>query len=310
MKYCVSIYLLLLCLSCRPGSEASSISGMTSDKTQYPPGYYMDDALPDRIAYLTFDDGPTDWTREILDTLKKSNIKATFFICAHWMPKSPGHDNSFKKYKPVLERMIYEGHTIGNHTASHINLTKLSSAEIADQLDLNQTLLNQELGTIAPTMTLIRTPYGAPWYSMSNSSNRRRVADIVRTRGLVMMWSRHFNSGDSAEWVKGDWYEEGKKTNINEAEFKEKMKRIYNNLIQNANGRGMVVLFHDTHLTTAKILPEIIQKLISQGYSFSTMEEYVEWRWNTSSREFIRKNLALPDEVRMPIFEIRDVPNN
>ena len=68
---------------------------------------------------MTFDDGPHPTnTPRLLDILRERNIKATFYVIG---------DNS-KRYPEILQRMIREGHEIGNHTMSHAYLTKLSDA--------------------------------------------------------------------------------------------------------------------------------------------------------------------------------------
>lgn len=257
----------------------------------YPIGFYKDDPLPEKTAYLTFDDGPSEWTVDILDTLKAEEIHGTFFICAGWLPKSDRINNSFMKFKDVLIRMIKEGHVIGNHTIDHRDLARLNPDRIEQQLDENQYLLNKELGLIAPQMTLIRPPFGSPWYYQTSDITRAKVGKAVKTRGLVMMWSRYSDSGDSVDWISGDWYRESPRVNINNAEFQGRMYEIYSRVINHADGKGIVILFHDTHLTTKTVLPKIIMKLKSLGYSFATMEDYAMWRWGKNSAEILNARL-------------------
>jgi peptidoglycan/xylan/chitin deacetylase (PgdA/CDA1 family) len=111
---------------------------------------------------------------------------------------------------------------------------------------------------------------------------------VLKKEGIVVMWSRNFNSKDSREWVKGEWFERGSKIDVDSKEFKNKTHEIYNRIIANLKGKGIVILFHDTHLTSVKVLPELIQKLISLGYHFATLEDYVQWRWKASSRELLK----------------------
>ena len=259
----------------------------------YPAGFYKDDPLPEKTAYLTFDDGPSEWTGDILNTLKTEGIRGTFFICADWSPRSDRIDNNFLKFKDVLIRMIKEGHVIGNHTIDHRDLARLTPDRIEQQLDENQYILNRELGLIAPQMTLMRPPFGSPWYHQASDSVRAKVGNKVRTRALVMMWSRYFDSGDSIDWISGDWYRESPRVNINNAEFQRRMYEIYSRVINRADGKGIVILFHDTHLTTKTVLPKIITKLRAMGYSFATMEDYAIWRWGKNSAEIL--NARLPE---------------
>jgi peptidoglycan/xylan/chitin deacetylase (PgdA/CDA1 family) len=253
----------------------------------YATGYYESDPTPDKIAYLTFDDGPTDWTTGVLDILKKEKVHATFFVCGVWGKENDLINNRFKKYRDVLIRMVKEGHIIGNHTLNHPNLAKLPPEHIAKEIDQNQILLNQELKEYARPMTLIRPPYGSPFMGPSSKMVRQKVGKVLRKKGVVMLWSKHFDSSDSMEWVRGEWYEEGPRVNINDREFKAKMHRIYVRLISRANGKGIVVLFHDTHPTSMDILSKVIEKLKSEGYRFGTLEDYVTWRWHKSSAALV-----------------------
>lgn len=253
-----------------------------------PIGFYPGDPIPDNTVYLTFDDGPSDWTNRILDTLKSRNVRATFFICANWMPRSTNEYNSFRRYRPTLERMIREGHAIGNHSRSHQNFTPLTSSQIARQLDSNQEIFNRELGEFSFPLTLIRPPFGDPWMSSRDEETILKTGRVIYKRGLIILWSRHFNILDSMDWVQGDWYREGDKINIRHEEFQARMNTIYNRVFSKAKGNGMVILLHDTHRTTAEVLPRIIDKLLEMGYEFQTIEDYVLWRWNKSSLEIAR----------------------
>ncbi len=287
-----SMRLLLLIISIIPVISFSSLcyTGKTvvNSSPAYPAGFYPDDPLPDKTAYLTFDDGPSEWTEKILDILSRERIRATFFISGDWAPHSTEEDNDFRKYKNILIRMIKEGHAIGNHTLDHKDLARLEPSKIAFELDENQALLDRELGKDSMRMTLIRPPFGSPWHDTYGEKEKTKVGNEIRTRGLVVLWSRHFDSGDSMNWVKGDWYREAPRVNIDNAEFKKRMNRIYERIIRRADGKGMVMLFHDTHLTTMEVLPEVIDKLKSEGYKFATIEEFVKWKWGKSSSTIIK----------------------
>lgn len=178
-----------------------------ADRT--PPGYYLDDPLPRKTAYLTFDDGPSDWTADVLKVLKDHNIPATFFICSNWMRGSTRKVNSFKKYRTVLRRMFAEGHVVGNHTMDHRDLARLSPQAIRDQFLGNAYLLQRELGADARPMTLLRPPFGSPWLGRHSAAVRARVNAAIKPLGINILWSRHFDSTDSREWVRGEWYKKG-----------------------------------------------------------------------------------------------------
>ena len=254
-----------------------------------PAGFYPGDPLPEKTAYLTFDDGPSDWTERVLDILDDREVKATFFICANWLPGSTIEKNAFEKYRGTLLRMIHDGHSIGNHTRSHQNFSTISAKEMASQLDKNQELLDRALGERSVKMTLMRPPFGEPWFTGKSPAALKSATDIVGKRALVILWSKHFFSGDSMDWVRGDWYQEGPRVDIDHREFKNRMLSIYDRLIKRVDGGGMIFLFHDTHRTSTETLPLIIDELKNQGYTFGTIEDYVRWRWKKSSQEMIRQ---------------------
>lgn len=115
---------------------------------------------------LTFDDGPSKYSNEILDILKSNNAKASFFyIGAHLS----SHVNEIK-------RTSTEGHDIGNHTWDHINLNKIPDTQLQDQI--NRT--NDEIARITGQKpVLLRPPFG------SLSSNRFSLIGKMS----VVQWS-------------------------------------------------------------------------------------------------------------------------
>lgn len=113
-----------------------------------PPPPTPDCAVAACVA-LTFDDGPnTDSTPIILDALKKERVKATFFVIGLKVAAN----------KDSLLRMQKDGHEIGNHTWAHPNLTKLSQAQIEQQISQTQSAIT-DIGLPAPK--LFRPPYEA-----------------------------------------------------------------------------------------------------------------------------------------------------
>lgn len=277
------LFLFYFCISCFHTIDRKDPTGSSAKYGAY--GFYDGDPIPDKIAYLTFDDGPSDWTEGILDVLKEEKIKASFFICGDWAPKETRIKNGFKKYKDVLIRMRKEGHSVGNHTIDHRNLLSLSDEKIAKQFDDNQSMYDRELGTESARMTLLRPPFGSPFNRPVSDQAKKRVGSVLKKKGVVVMWSKHFDSSDSKEWVRGEWYEKGPRINLDDEKFKAKMNRIYFRLVRGADGKGIIVLFHDTHPTTKEILTSVIRKLKSEGYGFGTIEDYVRWRWNMTSAE-------------------------
>ena len=103
----------------------------------------------EKIAYLTFDNGyENGYTESILDTLKKENVPATFFLTGHYL----------KSATPLVKRMIKDGHGIGNHTYGHPNLTTLSNQGMEDDWKKFDKLLNELTGVKRTVYT--RPPAG------------------------------------------------------------------------------------------------------------------------------------------------------
>ncbi|MBF0786801.1 MULTISPECIES: polysaccharide deacetylase family protein [unclassified Streptococcus] len=101
-----------------------------------------------RIA-LTFDDGPNATTTpQVLDILKRYNVKATFFILGQ---NVPGNEE-------LLKRIVAEGHEVANHTWDHANLVTLSDDQVRQEIKKTQEVIKNVTGQ-APTM--MRPPYGS-----------------------------------------------------------------------------------------------------------------------------------------------------
>ena len=119
--------------------------------------------------YLTFDEGyEAGYTEQILDILKENDVKATFFLTAHYV----------NTQEELVKRMIDEGHIIGNHTVNHKSMPSLSEEEIRKEvLDLHQ-VMNEKFGY---EMKYIRPPKG---------EFSERTLKITNSLGYkTVMWS-------------------------------------------------------------------------------------------------------------------------
>ena len=101
----------------------------------------------DKFVYLTFDNGyEAGYTAKILDTLKENNVKATFFITAHYLNTAP----------ELVKRMIEEGHIVGNHTVNHKSMPDLADEKIKEEVMGLHTAVyekfNYEMKYIRPPM--------------------------------------------------------------------------------------------------------------------------------------------------------------
>ena len=102
----------------------------------------------EKTIYLTFDLGyEAGYTENILDTLKEKNVKACFFITAHYLNTHP----------EIVKRMIEEGHDVGNHTVNHKSMPEISDAEIKKEVRDLHTAIYEKFGY---EMKYIRPPKG------------------------------------------------------------------------------------------------------------------------------------------------------
>jgi peptidoglycan-N-acetylglucosamine deacetylase len=130
-------------------------------------------ALPGTVA-LTFDDGPDPaYTPRVLETLKKYNIKATFFVIGELA----------KQHPDLVKRIIAEGHAVANHTWSHPKLNHLNDQQLAMQVTSTQDAV---VAAINLKPVCLRPPYG-----MAN----QRVKDYIRSQGIIPV-GLGFNSFD------------------------------------------------------------------------------------------------------------------
>ena len=195
-----------------------------------------------KIAYLTFDDGPSlVSTPKILDILEEYDIKATFFVIGYMAEKHP-----------EILRMVHEkGHTIGNHSYSHnYGYIYRNVTNFMDDINKTNVVLKDILGDEFST-NIIRFPGGS--FGKDNFIKR------VQKEGLHYFDWNSLN-GD-AEGVKFS-----KQRLVNR--FKETAK----------NKKKLIVLMHDTDAksTTVEALPEIIEYLLENGYVFDVLDNYYE----------------------------------
>jgi peptidoglycan/xylan/chitin deacetylase (PgdA/CDA1 family) len=203
-----------------------------------------------RIA-LTFDDGPDRQTTPlILDSLRKHNLKATFFVVGRQVKKTPG----------LLRRVVEEGHTIGNHTYDHADLTDLSPKRMRRELQSTQKAVDDALGYHYP-MALMRPPYGNPYIGGSDALPAFRR--VVRGQKLFpIMWTL-----DPSDYLFGG-HPEGVVRGVVSADKTERKTE-----------RDQVLLLHDTHRQTAQALPRIIHLYERSGRRFADVGELLAHKY-------------------------------
>lgn len=178
-----------------------------------------------RIA-LTFDDGPHPYyTQQLLDGLKQRDIKATFFVTGEHAEQNPD----------IIRRMYDEGHLIGNHTYSHIQLTDSNREKFRQELIQTNEILHDITGT---EILYVRPPYGI-WDK--------------KFEGELNMFPVLWNI-DPLDWCSSDT------ACIAQA--------VINNAKENA-----VILMHDYYKTSVDAALIIVDELKAQGYEFVTVDK-------------------------------------
>ena len=253
--------------------------------------------IPEKTAYLTFDDGPSEWTNDFLDILQDKGVKATFFVTAKQLKGDEGLEGTYVDIsgRPVvfgdlLKRIVDEGHQLANHTVNHPDLARITRAQMSSEIEQNELLVNRALlaaGSSPQLLSLFRPPYGSPWYTGLVADNTPpRASERISSHGLNIMWN--ITSTDAADWAMGESYSlTAKPTPTEETpDYNVKVARIRDSVLasrQYSEGAGIIVLMHDTHDTTRDALASVIDGLYDACYSFETIEHYVQWRWQRPS---------------------------
>jgi peptidoglycan/xylan/chitin deacetylase (PgdA/CDA1 family) len=186
--------------------------------------------LQDREVVLTFDDGPNPaTTTKILDALKAECLQATFFLIGQ----------NATAYPALVKRMAADGHSIGHHSFSHPNLGLISHAEAVAQIDrgisADELALNGR-ATIVPTTPFFRFPY---------FQSTQALLDGLQSRGIAVF---------GADFWASDW---------NKMTPDQELALVTGRL--KVAGRG-IVLFHDTKVQTAAMMPDFLRYLRENHY--------------------------------------------
>jgi peptidoglycan-N-acetylglucosamine deacetylase len=194
---------------------------------------------------LTFDDGPDPQTTpRILDTLQKLDVKATFFVVGSQVERHPG----------LLRRIVEEGHTIGNHTYDHADMSNLTPGQMRVELQRTQKAVDKAMG-YHYEMKIMRPPYGEPYFDGSGALPAFRR--IVRQEQLFpVVWTI-----DTQDYLKA-----GNPQGI----VKSVVRR---GRTERGKDRDQVVLMHDIHPQDAQALPGIIDRLKRQGREFVSVND-------------------------------------
>ena len=188
----------------------------------------------EKKIYLTFDAGyENGYTPAILDALDKHNVKATFFVVGHFLETN----------KELTKDILKRGHTIGNHTYSHPNMSSISDmVSFEKELSKNEAIYKEITGEEMPKF--YRPPQGK--FSEENLKMSKELGY------KTIFWSLAYV----------DWNVD--KQPDNEESIKLLCSRIH---------PGAIVLLHNTSKTNCEILDKLLTKWEEMGYTFGTLSE-------------------------------------
>ena len=193
----------------------------------------------EKVVALTFDDGPDEvFTPQVLDILKKYDVKATFFLIGEKVPYN----------KQIVKREKEEGHEIGNHTYTHINAAKKTKSEIESEVTKTQEAIKEITGEYP---TLFRPPYRAL---------SRDLCQVVKSKNMnIILWSNIDVR---------DWSNPGVNSIVSTIENKVENGNII--ILHDYN------TVRNDKSQTIQALEIVIPKLKEKGYKFVTISELME----------------------------------
>ncbi|MCC0727378.1 polysaccharide deacetylase [Clostridioides sp. ZZV14-6045] len=190
-----------------------------------------------KVAYITIDDGPSKFTDQMIKTLNKYNVKATFFMI----------DGNMKEYPQQVKNIIKNGNTAGFHSVSHdIHKLYVTSTSAKDEFDTNDQTLYSITGKHSK---VIRIPYGSKPYTPQASYQA-----LVDAGYKIWDWDL-----DTEDWKS------------NSAQIVQNVKTH----IKNRKGEDkdqLVVLMHEKK-QSAEALDSILKFLSDEGYEFAAVEQ-------------------------------------
>ena len=188
-------------------------------------------AREDKKIAISFDCAwGVDFTDKILDLLEKNDIKCTFFAVQFWV----------EKYPEYAAKIVNAGHELGTHSRTHPYMSKLSEAEIRDELKTSLAAIEKATGQ---KTTLFRAPYG---------DYNNLLIDTAKDMGLyTIQWDV-----DSLDWK-----------NLSATEIALR--------IVNGTKSGSIILCHNNGLHTAESLPLVFSTLKNRGFEFVPIGELI-----------------------------------
>lgn len=201
----------------------------------------------EKLCYLTFDDGPNNSvTTQVLDVLRKYDVKATFFMVGALIESNPD----------VARRVFEEGHLIANHSYSHNYKNIYASTDaFMNEVSTTEALIKAALDSESDYFPLVRFP-GGSHYAGTYKESKKLIKENLGTNGFYFCdWNSLNGDAEGAKKDADGLFEYFKKTtNID---------------------KNVVVLMHDAvnKQATVDSLPQIIEYMLDNGYTFLRLDE-------------------------------------
>lgn len=220
----------------------------TTRSESKPQGEEMDkprgeDATPQgKIVYLTFDDGPSQWTGKFLDVLQEQGVKATFFM--------QGSNLKRTSLQSDVKRAVREGHYVGGHSMTHQYQKLYEQGEFVSEMQETLSLIHDITGE---NPHLVRPPYGS-----APGLNDEQIRDQIADTG-IKIWDWTIDSND--------W------------NLKDHPEQIIENVKKATKVDLEVVLMHEKP-QTLQVLPDIIAFYREAGYEFGVYDDAEHFHLN------------------------------
>jgi len=190
----------------------------------------------EKRLFLTFDDGPDHtYTPELLDVLSSESVPSSFFVTGANVARFP----------EIARRVVHEGHSIGNHTFSHVDFDMVNNFRSEQEINQTERLI---AATTGHATGLFRPPYGGS----TDQSLRNSLRSILTAQHLGY-------SVVSFDFDSDDWH------------FTSGTKPVYPTL----DGKSKVILLHDgggDRSQTISYVKELIRQAKDKGYTFSNLD--------------------------------------
>lgn len=219
------------------GAEGTKPTGNVSAKELEKYDAWFMAPTEEKKLYLTFDCGYENGNTEaILEALKNHGVQATFFVVGHYLESAPD----------MVKKMVDEGHTVGNHTYHHPDMSKIADEEsfkkeMESVVECYREITGEEMAM-----------YYRPPQGKFNFSNLQMAKDMGYK---TFFWSLAYV----------DWNVDKQPTH--QEAFDKLLSRVH---------PGAIVLLHNTSKTNGEILDELLTKWEEMGYSFGTLEDLCE----------------------------------